>query len=188
MGLDMYLYRKTYVPTWDGDGEDQETRQRTSSRGQLKITGLKQPIDSKKVCYIVEEVGYWRKANAIHDWFVRNVQDGNDDCKSYYVDSSQLEDLLDTVNKVLESTKLVKGKVNAGTTFKNGKAEQIIEEGKTMKDPTVARDLLPTAEGFFFGGTDYDEWYWNDLVETKKIIEEALAGATGVDFEYSSSW
>ena len=27
-----------------------------------------------------EEVGYWRKANAIHGWFVRNVQNGKDDC------------------------------------------------------------------------------------------------------------
>ena len=29
---------------------------------------------------IIEQVGYWRKANQIHNWFVENVQDGEDDC------------------------------------------------------------------------------------------------------------
>ena len=29
---------------------------------------------------IMEMVGYWRKQNAIHNWFVENVQDGIDDC------------------------------------------------------------------------------------------------------------
>jgi hypothetical protein len=31
------------------------------------------------------EVGYWRKANHIHHWFVENVQDGEDDCCNYEV-------------------------------------------------------------------------------------------------------
>lgn len=41
-----------------------------------------------------EKVGYWRKANAIHRWFVENVQDGVDDCRSYNVSREQLEELL----------------------------------------------------------------------------------------------
>ena len=30
------------------------------------------PIKFDRVCYIEESVGYWRKANAIHNWFVAN--------------------------------------------------------------------------------------------------------------------
>ena len=30
-------------------------------------------------------VGYWRKANAIHNWFVQNVQDNRDECQKSYV-------------------------------------------------------------------------------------------------------
>ena len=30
-------------------------------------------------------IGYWRKANAIHSWFVKNVQYGQDDCRIYNV-------------------------------------------------------------------------------------------------------
>lgn len=31
------------------------------------------------------EIGYWRKANHIHNWFIKNVQNGKDDCSVYEV-------------------------------------------------------------------------------------------------------
>ncbi len=37
------------------------------------------------------EVGYWRKANQIHNWFVKNVQGGVDDCGYYGVTKEKLE-------------------------------------------------------------------------------------------------
>lgn len=51
-------------------------------------------------------------------------------------------------------------------------------------------ELLPTASGFFFGGTDYDEWYFKDVEDTIKIINDVL---DTTDFEkqiifYRSSW
>lgn len=45
----------------------------------------------------IEEEIYWRKANAIHGWFVENVQDGEDDCGCYEVSYSQLLNLYDTL-------------------------------------------------------------------------------------------
>ena len=42
---------------------------------------------------------YWRKANAIHGWFVDNVQDGKDDCKEYYVTKEQLQALRELCQK-----------------------------------------------------------------------------------------
>ena len=44
---------------------------------------------------------YWRKANQVHAWFVKNVQGGNDNCGEYYVSQNQLQELLDLVNRAL---------------------------------------------------------------------------------------
>ena len=56
-----------------------------------------------------------------------------------------------------------------------------------LKEKDKAGELLPTRAGFFFGGTEYDEWYFKDIKETIKILEEALKDERG-DFYYSSSW
>ena len=48
-----------------------------------------------------ENIGYWRKANAIHAWFVDNVQGGTDACQESYVPQDELSYLLEVVNEVL---------------------------------------------------------------------------------------
>ena len=50
-----------------------------------------------------------------------------------------------------------------------------------------ASEILPPAAGFFFGGTEYDKWYYDDVVETIKIIEEVVADETG-EYYYQASW
>ena len=134
-----------------------------------------------------EEVGYWRKANAIHRWFVDNVQEGEDDCGEYEVTIKQLKDLLRTVQDVLGASVLTKGKIQSGKTMnKSGEWEPIMEDGLYIKDHTVAEKLLPTQEGFFFGQTNYDQYYYEDLKRTKKILEKAIED--GGTYYYSSSW
>lgn len=51
-------------------------------------------------------------------------------------------------------------------------------------------NLLPPKEGFFFGDTDIDEWYWNDLENTVKQLERifALPQLDQLSLSYSSSW
>lgn len=138
-----------------------------------------------------EEIGYWRKANQIHSWFVNHVQDGEDDCDYHNeVTKEILEELLDTCKTVLASCELVDGKIQNGERFENGKWIPIMEDGKYVKDPSVAMKLLPTTSGFFFGGTNYDEWYVDDIKNTIDIITQALETT---DFEnemiyYVSSW
>ena len=53
--------------------------------------------------------------------------------------------------------------------------EPIYEDGQVIIDPSVAEELLPCCSGFFFGGSDYDEYYVSDIVNTIKILEEVLA-------------
>lgn len=50
------------------------------------------------------EVGYWRKANAIHKWFVDNIQDGNDDCKDYKIDIEYIIKLKEVCEQVKNNT------------------------------------------------------------------------------------
>jgi hypothetical protein len=149
MGLDMYLDKRTYVKHWEHNGDDNY---------EVKVTKKDEPtnIDPKKVKYIIEEAGYWRKQNQIHRWFVENVQKGVDNCGDYYVSKSELETLLELCQKV-------------------------------KADNTLADELLPGASGFFFGGTEYDEWYFSGIDNTIDILKEALEDENG-EYYYSSSW
>jgi len=61
----------------------------------------------------------------------------------------------------------------------------------TLNNKKLAEQNLPTSKGFFFGGTDYDECYWEDLENTSKKIEELLKLKDKFkdwSFEYHSSW
>ncbi len=88
MGLDMYLSKKRYI-----NGEE---------RKRLQILGLQPEVNVDKVECIVEDAAYWRKANAIHRWFVEHVQNGRDECASVDVSREQLATLLNAVEQVLD--------------------------------------------------------------------------------------
>jgi hypothetical protein len=95
MGLDMYLEKRTWVRQWDEGGQP-------TVRGHLDIPG----IESDRVTHIVEEVGYWRKANAIHRWFVQEVGGGIDTCQPIPVTVDELAELLRRVDAVLAHPEL----------------------------------------------------------------------------------
>ncbi len=139
----MYLNKKWY--NWRKENNN------------FKITGIK-GLDISKVKTISQQAIYWRKANAIHNWFVENIQEGNDDCKNYELEEKDLIKLLETINKVLENKEL-------------------------------AEELLPSKTGFFFGDTEYDKYYFEDLQYTKTEITNLLK-EDNKDwyFEYTASW
>ena len=93
MGLDMYLNAERYL--W---GHDEGDKQISENIGQL--IGL--PAD-RKVKTIAVEAGYWRKANQIHHWFVQNVQDGEDDCRSAYVSQEKLTELRELCQRAIDN-------------------------------------------------------------------------------------
>jgi hypothetical protein len=60
---------------------------------------------------------------------------------------------------------------------------------KSLKDKNA--ELLPPIEGFFFGGTDVDEWYWRGTEHTIEVIETILKIPEQEDkasYYYRSSW
>ena len=50
--------------------------------------------------------------------------------------------------------------------------------------------MLPTRSGFFFGGTEYDEFYLRDLKDTVEILDRVLGDPLleDCDFLYQASW
>jgi hypothetical protein len=184
MGLDMYLHKKYYVMNWDHT-EPERRHHITIKRG-----GKKSPIPTEKICYIETEEIYWRKANAIHAWFVNNAGKGIDNCQAIYVSRDDLKKLLHTIDEVLRKSKLKPGAIVNGHKYdpKEGMTPIVAKEGVII-DSGAASELLPTQDGFFFGGTDYDEFYYGDLVFTKKELERLMAEEhDGGEFYYEASW
>jgi len=66
------------------------------------------------------------------------------------------------------------------------KLKEVIE--KVLSDHNKANELLPTSSGFFFGGTEYDEWYFKDLSETLEVINEVLDDDIKGSITYQASW
>lgn len=151
MGLDMYLSAKKFA-------SEKYFNPELYSKV-LDAVGA-DVLPRKEIPTVEVEVGvaYWRKANAIHQWFVDNCQDGNDDCRPAYVSREKLQELLDLAKQV-------------------------------KADPSLASELLPTQGGFFFGSTEYDEYYMQDIDETINQLEQVLTTtASDWNFEYQSSW
>ena len=149
MGLDMYLTAEKYFYR----EEDTKYVEILKSLG-IPLTKNMKP---KSVTF---EAMYWRKANQIHSWFVKNVQSGKDDCGEYPVSTLQLKDLLKVCEQVLENRAL-------------------------------ALQLLPSTSGFFFGSTEYDQSYYDDIehtVNTLKQIFELYNVEDCVYFNYRASW
>lgn len=154
MGLDMYLNKRVFI------GANYEYRK---VKGNINITMGEDDtpinINFNKVDSIEEGIGYWRKANHIHNWFVENVQSGNDDCDTYSVSLEDLKELLNVCNKILE-------------------------------DSSLAEELLPRTQGFFFGSIEYDEYYYDSIRYTISVLKEAIEGfIPGITtYYYRSSW
>jgi hypothetical protein len=69
--------------------------------------------------------------------------------------------------------------------------ERLLElVNEVLRNKDKAKELLPTTNGFFFGDISYDESYFDDLINTKAIIENVLSMVElrKYDIYYSSSW
>lgn len=165
MGLDMYIRASKYVSGYEHRGEQAVGEYRSL----LTQFGIEKYVDSDSPTATVEfTVAYWRKANHIHEWFVQNVQHGKDECHPHYVDRAQLRDLRHVCVDLL------------GVKAACGKNPEAANK--------VAAERLPTQEGFFFGNTEYDEWYWKNITDTIAQIDRILAMPEEWDLEYQSSW
>lgn len=148
MGLDMYLTGKRRLVGWNSTPETEEL--------QRKIAPFIGGLNAETVSF---EAAYWRKASAIHRWFVDNAQGGKDDCYENYVSKEQLSELAYLCAEVL-------------------------------KDKDKAAELLPPCSGFFFGSSDIDSYYFEQLRYTLDTIDNLLNNERleHVEYSYQSSW
>ena len=164
MGLDMYLYARKGISSfeWIPDAEGNPTNKANPDYKILtSLVGATEwaaPADSFAYAQVSIQVGYWRKANSIHTWFIDNLAGGEDNCQPIYVPRSSLIDL-----KIL--------------------CEEV------LADHSKAEELLPTGAGFFFGSTEYDEWYFMQIENTSAMLTKLIEDVPeGWAFEYQASW
>jgi hypothetical protein len=91
-----------------------------------------------------ETVATWRKANQIRGWLVSHEIIQYDD---------------DCVDRII-TKKQIKELVN--------------DCKKVLENHDLAKELLPTTDGFFFGSQKYDEWYFKDLQSTVEKLSPLL--------------
>jgi len=163
MGLDMYLYAQKFVPSvnWNKGNSDENNSEFDTLVELINVSDL---IDKSRwpSAYVRTEIGYWRKANAIHKYFVDTCAGGKDECQDTYVEREDLVELLNRCNRILEN-----------------------------RNVELANELLPPQSGFFFGGTEIDEYYFEDLKYTQELLTKILNTIkedSELDFIYRASW
>jgi hypothetical protein len=106
-----------------------------------------------EITSLQKRVAYWRKANQIFAWIEENcghVENGK--IGSLRITKDHCEALLKDCEKAM-----------------------------THKDKALSGDtmdlemLMPTRDGFFFGDTEYDEYYFSDIEYTIQIMKEIIA-------------
>lgn len=149
MGLDMYLKRNMY--------QNENVLSITPKQSFKKegfeelITRALKPATSYLQPNIGNNIAVWRKANAIHQWFISNCADDVDECQAIDVSVEKLQQLKNICEKIL----------------------------KQPTNTSLMIELLPPKSGFFFGGTclsdpDTLEEYLDDVKYTDDILSNEL--------------
>ena len=94
----------------------------------------------------LDEIGYWRKFNALHNWFVINVQDGLDNCELHKVTKSDLLELYQIIFYIYNN----------------------------QDDIDYINANFEPQSGFFFGSIDIDEYFFIDIKDTLTLLEAIL--------------
>lgn len=193
MGLDMYLSAKKFASGYDFVPEDKRKLYND-------LTDLVEAKGTSEAPFaeVSVTVGYWRKANAIHGWFVRELADGKDECQAIYAPRTKLVELRDLCKTALANKpKVVVPAVSTTIAFDGDKVQDI---GQFIKDAMTVEthnaefndedddDPLRPIGGFFFGSTNKDDWYYEDLESTVEILDHALTLDDSWSFEYRASW
>ena len=100
MGLDMYLEATRYVAPYD---TQTEPMRRAIGAAIGYVPPNEKPGEDPsllEVSGVTVRVGYWRKFDALHQWFVNNTQQGHDDCRAAFVTVDTLMELEEQLEQV----------------------------------------------------------------------------------------
>ena len=203
MGLDMYLYAEKSISSYDYETVDGEMSRRGNDMYDkvIESAGMSSlPASQYGSVKVSKCVGYWRKANAIHGWFIRECANGVDECQDIYVSKENLIRLRDLcVNALSDRDKATPSEdrttlinITDDISFSDEITSRILAERDKTSVLTHAdyeSDPLAPVAGFFFGGTEKDEWYYETLERTIDVINSCLAyGDDELQFIYRASW
>lgn len=164
MGLDMYFYaRKTTYKSfskWDKSSKVDETNYPEDLK-----TFSDYIYDRNFKSVQIEtryQIGYFRKFNALHSYIVKTFANGVDNCQDIILYKEDVEQIKKVLDDVLN----------------------------VHQQAEKAKEILPTQSGYFFGGTDYDEFYFNEVKVAVDLMQNLL---DNFDFEsyqlvYRASW
>lgn len=186
MGLDMYLNKKTYVQNWSHHKNSDKHTVTVKKAGKIR-----NDIKPERVTNVTEQVAYWRKFNALHGWFVNELNEGVDDCSPIHVTRENFIELLSILKNVQNVINNSKKVTKVLTDWNNENYDyNVYECGDKINE------LLPPRQGFFFGGYEIDDYYKQEVDRTIVIIEEVLKeieegdihGIHSSDYYYEASW
>jgi hypothetical protein len=162
MGLDQYLDKVKYF------GYENSHYKNEKEKTKIIINGKKYPSDIHSIKYSVTT---WRKFSALHKWMVDNVQEGVDDCKTYFVSRYLLKDLNNLLKKTIEET------------VKNSR-KYIQTENKDDIDKSIALKLFPPPS------ENIDDYYFEEVIRTQKLLQKLIDSHDFRiwDYYYDSSW
>jgi hypothetical protein len=103
MGLDMYLEAKRHVAPCDSRTEPMRRAIGAAIGYMPSREKPGQDASLLEVSGVTVRVGYWRKFDALHRWFVSNVQEGVDDCRPAFVSADALVELEEQLERVSDA-------------------------------------------------------------------------------------
>ena len=145
MGLDMYLSAKRYLFSFN----EHDKALADKIDAEVGASSLGHTNEIRK------EAFYWRKPWAIHHWFVMNAQNGEDDCKEYWVERYKLQELLDTLKKVEENPSLAEDILPLQSDDDEGKEWELDQIRRTIPalDKLINDESLKEKWDFYYSSS-----------------------------------
>lgn len=153
MGLDMYLYlRKS---EYRSGGHWSKEEERKLAKYPKELESFEKEIEERNFPSVSVDtdyqIGYWRKANAIHNWIVEHCADGVDNCRDVYVSKAKLKELLNACNEVLANREVAKNKLPTQAGFFFGSLDY---DDWYFEDLEYTKDLLTKVLDFLNANED----------------------------------
>jgi hypothetical protein len=159
MGLDQYLSaKKTFSNSqW---GKDEERRIHAEIVSAVDASSI---LEADHPYVVVEiTVAYWRKARAIHDWFLSNCVYANNAGYSFHVTRDELWALHDLC--------------------------VVIPFGLAVHGDEYADSRIPNPSWFGGGDEKYGDWYKESLKYTADVIFKLLSDGKNENLAFEYSW
>ena len=120
--------------------------------GVIDLPELEEQLKQEAEGHYEQYNAYFRKVNFLFAYF----QNKGKMVDEYYafVDKEDVDDIISKCEQILAAKK----------------GEGLLDEGETVEE--FAASLLPTQSGFFFGATDYDEYYFYDVEDCLRQMKQ----------------